>query len=225
MNRAAIFDLDGTLAATPAAIARLLVRVTAEAGFEVTPQQVAPTIGKPLEPSVARLIGRPVEDSATVHTVARYRELFDREVLALGPDLLYPGVADGLRALGEQGFGLAVATSKISASAEKLLAATGIRTLFGPVIGNDMVERGKPDPQMGILAAAGLGVSVDRCSYTGDTVGDLRMAAAAGMTPIAVTYGVGFADELSPHAARLCRSFAEVVTALSVSEPTGVAGH
>ncbi|MER5443543.1 HAD family hydrolase [Streptomyces sp. NPDC002790] len=214
MTRAVIFDLDGTLADTPTAIAGLLTRVVGEQGVAVTPEQVAPTIGKPLGPSIASLIGCLVEDRATADAVARYRDLFDTEVLSRGSELLYPGVAEGLQSLQEQGFGLAVATSKISASAEKLFAATGIRSFFGPVIGNDMVEQGKPAPDMGLLAARELGMLPERCTYVGDTVTDMQMAAAAGMTPLAVTYGVGSRHELLAHSTRCCDSFAGVLAAL-----------
>ncbi|MGW2342266.1 HAD family hydrolase [Streptomyces sp. NPDC001661] len=215
MTQAVIFDLDGTLADTPTAIASLLTRVVGEQGIAVTPEQVAPTIGKPLEPSIAGLLGCRVEDKATADAVARYRELFDTEALSRGPELLYPGVADGLRSLEELGFGLGVATSKISASAEKLLAATGIRSFFGPVIGNDMVEQGKPAPDMGLLAARELGIPAERCTYVGDTVTDMQMAAAAGMAPLAVTYGVGSRQDLTPHSKQWCDSFTEVLAALT----------
>ncbi|MCL3992233.1 HAD family hydrolase [Streptomyces lavenduligriseus] len=219
MIQAAVFDLDGTLADTPAAIGRLLTRVCAEYGVDVTEAQVAPTIGKPLEPSVAALLGRAVDDPVTTRAVTRYRELFDTDVLSAGPALLYEGVAEGLRDLRERGLPLAVGTSKISASAEKLLAATGIRELFGPVVGNDMVRRGKPDPEMGLRAASELGVPVERCAYIGDTGTDMRMAISAGMLPVAVTYGVGAEEEFAGGGALICRSFGEVVQTLSEHVP------
>ncbi|MFE6775088.1 HAD family hydrolase [Streptomyces sp. NPDC057702] len=215
MTRAVVFDVDGTLADTPGAITALLVRVVAEHGVTADTDTVAATIGKPLEPSVAALLGRDVADPVTVRAVARYRELFDTDVLTRGAALLYPGVTEGLGQLVEQGFGLAVATSKISASAEKLLAATGIRGFFGPVIGNDMVERGKPDPQMGLLAARELGLAAEDCAYVGDTVTDMLMAAAAGMRPVAVTYGVGRAEDLAAHTAWRYDSFAAAVRLLT----------
>ncbi|MFD0395153.1 HAD family hydrolase [Streptomyces nogalater] len=124
-----------------------------------------------------------------------------------------------MRELRERGLPLAVGTSKISASAEKLLAATGIRELFGPVVGNDMVRRGKPDPEMGLRAASDLGVPAERCAYIGDTSTDMRMAISAGMLPVAVTYGVGAETELIDGGALICRSFGEVVQTLSEHVP------
>ncbi|WP_331721281.1 HAD family hydrolase [Streptomyces sp. NBC_00212] len=225
MIRAAVFDLDGTLADTPDVIGKLLVKVCAEQGRDVDAAAVAPTIGKPLEASVARLLGREVSDDGTVRAVARYRELFDAEVLTLGSSLLYADVAQGLRELRAQGVLLAVGTSKITASAEKVLDATGLRDLFDPVIGNDQVRHPKPDPEMGLLAATELGVPVEQCAYIGDTVTDMQMAKAAGMVPVAVTYGVGGREEMAQAGHEICHSFSAVVRTVLARVPASPAGN
>ncbi|WP_018683704.1 HAD family hydrolase [Actinokineospora enzanensis] len=211
----AVFDLDGTLADTPAAISGLLRRVSDEFGRPRTEDEVRPTIGKPLEPAVAGLIDRPVDHADTTSAVARYRELFEREVLGRGPDLLFPGVTDGLHELRARGIGLAVGTSKITRSAEQLLTATNIRHLFHPVIGNDQVEHPKPHPDMGLRAAAELGLRPESCAYIGDTETDMRMASAAGLRPVAVTYGVAPAAALAAEPeVVLCHTFTDVVSTL-----------
>lgn len=129
--------------------------------------------------------------------ISRYRELFAYEVLCLGPQLLFPGVTAGLSALRAHGVELAVATSKTTRSAEALLDVMGIRDLVGPVVGQDMVRRGKPHPEMVLRAAMRLGVAAWQSAYVGDTVGDMRMAVTARMEPVAVTYGVGTFGELA----------------------------
>lgn len=103
----------------------------------------------------------------------------------------------GLSALRAHGVELAVATSKTTRSAEALLDVMGIRDLVGPVIGQDMVRRGKPHPEMVLRAAGRLGVAAWQSAYVGDTVGDMRMAVTARMEPVAVTYGVGTFGELA----------------------------
>ncbi|HLL33578.1 MAG TPA: HAD family hydrolase [Streptomyces sp.] len=216
--KAAVFDLDGTLADTPSAISALLITVAAEAGRTVTEQQVRPTIGKPLEPSIGHLIGRPVDDPATVRAVARYRQLFSQEVVSRGPAMLYPGVREGLVTLHERGTLLAVGTSKITSSAEALLSAMGIRDLFGAVIGHDQVSHAKPHPETGLRAAAALGLDPTDCAYIGDTVTDMRMAHAAGMEAVAVSYGVASPEELGAlEDTVVCEDFASVVRVLTAS--------
>ncbi|MCZ0971675.1 HAD hydrolase-like protein [Streptomyces albulus] len=155
--KAAVFDLDGTLANTLPAISKLLVKVAAEQGCSVTARQAATAIGKPPAAAFGRLLGRPEDDGRVQAAISRYRELFAYEVLCQGPQLLYPGVTAGLSALRAHGVELAVATSKTTRSAEALLDVMGIRDLVGPVVGQDMVRRGKPHPEMVLRAAGRLG--------------------------------------------------------------------
>ncbi|MGW3031144.1 HAD family hydrolase [Streptomyces sp. NPDC001178] len=219
--RAVVFDLDGTLADTPAAIRRLLVRVCAEHGRTVAPEEAAPTVGIPLEQAFGRLLGTAPDDPRTGRAVARYRELFDAEVLGTGTRLLHAGVPEGLARLRKAGIALAVATAKVSRSAHALLDALHIGAHFSVVIGHDMVSRGKPHPESGLAAAHALGIPPDGCAYVGDTVGDMRMAVAAGMRPVAVTYGVGSGDALAAvPGTTVCDTFPDVVTHLLEAVPT-----
>ncbi|GAA4688765.1 phosphoglycolate phosphatase [Streptomyces chumphonensis] len=220
--RAALFDLDGTLADTPCAIGRLLVRVCAEHGRRVTPERARPTIGTPLEAAFAELLALPATDPEICRAVRRYRALFEEDVLGSGRWLVHAGVREGLERLHEAGLPLAVATSKIAGSAHALLDAMEISAHFPVVIGQDMVGRGKPDPEMGLAAATALGVPADRCAYVGDTTTDLRMARAAGMLPVGVTYGIGGRAELTalaaPAGGAVHDSFEDVVDTLLLAE-------
>ncbi|GAA2339770.1 phosphoglycolate phosphatase [Streptomyces caniferus] len=214
--RAAVFDLDGTLANTLPPISKLLVKVASEQGCSVTARQAAAAIGKPPGPAFGRLLGKPEEDGRVQAAISRYRELFAYEVLCQGPQLLFPGVTAGLSALRAHGVELAVATSKTTRSAEALLDVMGIRDLVGPVIGQDMVRRGKPHPEMVLRAAGRLGVAAWQSAY----VGDMRMAVTARMEPVAVTYGVGTFGELAAVAGtRMCSSFKDVVSVIAAARP------
>lgn len=220
MSRAVVFDLDGTLADTPAAIADLITSVLTDLGRPPSPDSVLATVGKPLEASLAALLGTTADDPLTATAAKRYRARFGDAVLSRGPALLFPGVADGLDRLREGGWRLAVATSKISRSAHDLLAATGIADRFEVVVGHDMVSRGKPDPEMGLRALAALDAEPARSWYVGDTVTDVRMALAAGMRALAVTYGVDGAQALAAAGAGpVAESFGAVVSALLPSDP------
>ncbi|MEE1929409.1 HAD family hydrolase [Streptomyces sp. TRM 70351] len=215
MTGAAVFDLDGTLADTPCVIKRLLVRVCAEHGRRVPPERAALTIGIPLETAFGHLLGLPPQDPEVCRAVRRYRVLFEEDVLGAGAWLVHAGVPEGLERLRAAGVPLAVATSKVSRSAHALLEVTGLAHHFPVVVGHDMVTRGKPDPESGLLAARLLGVPAHTCAYVGDTATDLRMARAAGMRPVAVTYGVGSRADLAALAdGAVYDDFADVVDTL-----------
>ncbi|MFC5897357.1 HAD family hydrolase [Streptomyces ramulosus] len=184
------------------------------------PRQAAAAVGKPPGQAFGRLLGKPEDDAQVLAAINRYREQFAVDVMCLGPQLLFPGVTAGLSALRAHGVELAVATSKSTRGAEALLDVMGIRELVGPVIGQDMVRRGKPHPEMVLRAAGRLGVAAWESAYVGDTVGDMRMAVTARMEAVAVTYGAGTFGELAAVAGtRMCSSFKDVVSVIAAARP------
>ena len=65
------------------------------------------------------------------------------------------------------------------------LAVLELESEFGDhVFSADMVARGKPHPDIFLLAAGKLGVSPDRCLVIEDSAGGIRAAVAAGMTAV-----------------------------------------
>jgi phosphoglycolate phosphatase len=147
--------------------------------------------------------------------VGLYQPTFRKIVLPMATQLVFPGVFDGLQSLREDGFRLAVATSKFIANAEALLVAAGLREEFEVVVGADQVAKPKPDPESGFVVLHKLGVAAKNAVMVGDTTHDLLMATAAGMWSIGVTYGVHSVEQLlSANPTWLVDSFAGVVAAV-----------
>jgi phosphoglycolate phosphatase len=216
MTLTVAFDLDGTLIDTPSAIVETFVAAFAAMG-EPAPDAAATraTIGLPLERAFGALLGLGPDDARVAEGIAHYQTCFRDLVLPRSQALIFPGVADGLTALRDQGMTLAVATSKFRASAETLLRAAGIWNEFTLVIGADEVTRPKPDPEMGWLIMRRLGVEADHMVVVGDTTHDLLMAKAAGVRAIAVSYGVHAAPDLQALAPiSVADTFTDVVTNL-----------
>ncbi|MEU2421125.1 HAD family hydrolase [Streptomyces sp. NPDC007851] len=221
MTSVFIFDIDGTLADTPTAIAELIGDVVRGFGARPRHQDVLATVGKPLEASLAGLLGAGVHDTVTAQAAARYRRRFAEDVLSRGPALLLPGVAEGLDRMRAAGHQLAVATSKIHASAHALLDATRILDKFDTVVCHDMVEHGKPHPDMALRVLSELGALPSQSWYVGDTVTDMAMARAAGLRSVAVSYGVDSAPALTAAGADHVAADFPTVTDLLL-QPTGV---
>ena len=77
----------------------------------------------------------------------------------------------------------AVASSSGSKLLRLKLETTGLWDHFAPhIYGGDMVERGKPAPDLFLMAAAGLGIDPGRCLVIEDTANGIRGARAAGAT-------------------------------------------
>jgi phosphoglycolate phosphatase len=89
----------------------------------------------------------------------------------------------------------------------------GIREYFDVIMGNDLVERGKPFPDMMQLACMILDVPCSETAIIGDTNGDMRMGQAAGA---AVTIGIGDAasegnvGSLFPNATEIIDNYAQL---------------
>jgi phosphoglycolate phosphatase len=215
VSRGVLFDLDGTLADTPQAIATILTKVLADRGAQSAPEAVRACVGMPLERSLAGLLGLPPEHPEVAAAAADYQQRF-RDHLLSGPgDLCYPGVAGGLRRLAAAGLLLGVATSKPRRAAERMLGLMGVADLFRAVAGDDTVRRGKPDPEMALHVAEQLGVPPRECVVVGDGLADVGMGRAAGMPVIGVSYGVADGPQLSAAGARhIAASFDEVVDLL-----------
>ncbi|MDN3026452.1 HAD family hydrolase [Streptomyces sp. S.PB5] len=213
---AVLFDLDGTLLDTPGAIAGVLHRVLESTGRPDVPEdRVRGTVGKPLVAVFAELTGLPEEHAEVGESVALFRELFRDEVVPKAADLVFPGVPELLGRLREAGLRTAICTSKIRPSALELLQPAGLVDEFDAIVCHGMAPRGKPHPDLALLAAQLLDIAPERCVMVGDAVDDIRMAAAAGMPAIGVSYGVASARQLTESgAAAVAESVAELEQAL-----------
>ena len=91
-----------------------------------------------------------------------------------------PGVQEFLEQSRDQGLKMGVVTADETASANKHLQWMGLDAYFDIVIGTDLVDRGKPFPDMLLLACERLSVQAQQVMVIGDTDGDMEMARAAG---------------------------------------------
>ncbi|MFE4518591.1 HAD family hydrolase, partial [Kitasatospora sp. NPDC056783] len=150
----------------------------------------------PLAAVFAELTGLAEEDARVAESVALFRESFREEVVPQAAALVFPGVPELLRRLRAEGVRTAICTSKIRPSALELLQPAGLVDEFDAVVCHGMAPRGKPHPDLALLAARLTGTDPARCVVVGDAVDDMRMATAAGMPAIGVSYGVGSARQL-----------------------------
>jgi beta-phosphoglucomutase-like phosphatase (HAD superfamily) len=79
-----------------------------------------------------------------------------------------------------------VATSTRRDRAEAQLTQQGLLARFAALVGGNEVERGKPEPDIFLLAASRLAVAAADCVVLEDSEPGVRAALAAGMMPIMV---------------------------------------
>jgi phosphoglycolate phosphatase len=189
--RAVVFDLDGTLLDSYAAIHECLALVLDRFGRPpVTPDQTRRMVGYGLESLVARAVG--------AENVAEGVRIFRQRYEEIGPlaSTLLPGADDVTRRLVDAGIPLAIASNKPAHFTRQILEALGLLPRFGFVAGPDDGFPPKPAPHMVYMALASLGTKGTESVYVGDMPVDVATARAAEIPVIAVPSGSASEEEL-----------------------------
>ena len=184
--RAIIFDMDGVLVDSEPlflnAINRLLAQEGVDPVSEVENQEFL--IGTTIQETWRQLkLRRPLPLPAETY-MQRY-DVIVREVMMqeLAPQ---PGVRSLIAACRQRGLPVAVASSSRHIWVDLKLAAIGLTGAFDLVLGGDDVTRGKPEPDIYLKAAAGLGLPPEQCIAIEDSPIGIAAAVAAGTCTIAV---------------------------------------
>ena len=209
--RAVLFDFDGTLADSFAAITASTNHVRRLYGLPELPEAaVREYVGFGLVDLMTRLA--PGADPA--EAVSHYRD--HHPSVMIGGTRLMPGVAETLPVLRQRGLRLAVCSNKNVAFTEKLTAALGVGQYMAAVLGPESVGgRAKPNPAMLIEGLTRLSVSAGEAVYVGDMAVDVHTARAAGL-PVWLVPG-GASDRESAAAAgpdRVLGGFGELAELL-----------
>jgi HAD superfamily hydrolase (TIGR01509 family) len=105
------------------------------------------------------------------------------------------GAVELLDALQEAQCPMAIVTSSSRRTADRHLTLAGIRARFETVLTRDDVARGKPNPDLFVLAAARLGIEPEACMAVEDSNPGVTAAHAAGAITIMVPDIVPPSDE------------------------------
>ena len=173
--RGLLFDLDGVLVDSTPAVERVWTWWARRHGFD--PKEV-----------VWRAHGRP--SLATLRELlpdadceAENREVERREIEDVDGVVPLPGAVEILRALPRDRW--AIVTSGTRPLAEVRIRAAGLPEPRHLVTASD-IERGKPNPEPYLAAAAGLGFGAAECVVVEDAPAGVRAGKAAGARVIAV---------------------------------------
>ncbi len=184
---AIIWDVDGTLVDTAEQHFRAWARLATELNQPFTRADFAATFGM-RNPEILRQLFFPDADDERCRILAERKEdLYRASVREEGTQLL-PGVAKLLDEFNAAGWPQAVGSSAPTGNLDLLLGLTGIRHYFGAVVTGDDVRRGKPDPEVFVIAANKLGVPPSWCIVFEDAVAGVEAAKAGGMACVAVTF-------------------------------------
>jgi HAD superfamily hydrolase (TIGR01509 family) len=186
LPRAVIFDMDGLMLDTEPLAARAWDDAARASGIAFDAAVTHQLIGRTFSDCRALIHEHHGGGDYPVDTLmAAWHDAYDAIVLRDGL-VLKEGLVDLLDWLGQRAIPHAVATSTRRARAIDKLERTGLWPRFAALVGGDEVERGKPAPDIFLLAASRLSTPPGECLVLEDSAPGLRAAAAAGIPAIMV---------------------------------------
>ncbi|MFF8833232.1 HAD family hydrolase [Streptomyces sp. NPDC015131] len=186
MTRAAVFDVDGTLADTNHLHVTTWWEAFRQAGHDVPMHAVHRAVGLGSHDLIAHLLGEERDESEDDTISAAHKTLyatyFDR----------LPAFRDAgrlLRTLAADGWTVVLATSAGGSELSALRRAIDADDAITATASADDVEEGKPAPEPVRHALELAGADASRSVFVGDTVWDMKAGTRAGVTCVGLLCG------------------------------------
>ena len=185
MNIGAIFDWDGVVANSEIPHLESWRMLAKAHGHEIPENFMLDSFGKRNLEIIPNILGW-TDDTAEVLKLSDEKEVYYRAIIAEKGLPLIPGAEAFLRALGEAGIPCAIGSSSPRSNLDQALDVLGFAPLFSAVVSMEDVPRGKPAPDVFLLAAEKMGVDPRRCAVFEDSEAGIDAANAAKMKSVAV---------------------------------------
>lgn len=183
---AVIFDMDGLMFDTERIAQSVWEQAAEQFGYQTPIDAFLGVIGK-ARPDVEIYTRHIFGDEFPFDSVYQRKQQLMREHLAQHGAPPKPGLIALMDWLEKKRVVKALASSSPCMVILDQLKQAGIRpTRFSAIVGGDEVERGKPAPDIFLLAAAKLSVSPDECIVLEDSIAGIHAAHKAGMMPLMV---------------------------------------
>lgn len=179
-----IFDCDGVLVDSEILSNRAGVELLNELGLSITLEDhIHRFVGKSaqdVEKVLESLLGCPLPEDYGAQKIQRTADLFDAELQAI------PGIRQALEQLSGP---RCVASGSHRSRIDQSLRLTGLSGFFEHIFSIEQVQKGKPAPDLFLLAARTLGHAPEQCLVIEDSVSGVQAACAAGMRVLGFTGG------------------------------------
>ena len=184
-GRAVLWDMDGTLIDSEEYHWIAWRNTMADEGVPITREQFLASFGQRNDSIVPRWIGGEVTPER-IDKIANAKEEVYRALIRRYGIAPLPGVERWVRRLHQEGWVQAIASAAPRANVDAILEALSTTGVFQGIVSAEDVQRGKPDPEVYLVAASRVGASPERCIVVEDAPAGVEGARRAGMRSIGV---------------------------------------
>ena len=211
MEKAVLFDLDGTLTDSGEGIINCAIYALEKLGLPVPPrEEMRIFVGPPLHETFVKF---GVKEEDAEEAVRIYRERY----IPIGKyeNVPYPGIRELLEVLKAKGFRLYVATSKPETTSVEILEHFDLAKYFDRICGASMdLSRNSKEAVIAYLLEEN--GRADNITMVGDTKFDILGANAHGIPAIGVSWGYGEVKEMEAAGAKAIAHTMEELLALLI---------
>lgn len=185
-----IFDFDGTLADTN----RMVINSWQHTyrtllGREEPEENILRTFGEPLALSMEKAFPQvPAEEAIAIYR--GYQELHFEEMIRP-----FPGMAELVRRLKEEGFKVGIVTSRLRNTTMRGLRAFSLSECVDELVTCEDTQKHKPEPEPALEALSRLKAVPEEAVMVGDSMFDILCAHGAGMKAVLVGWALAVGEE------------------------------
>lgn len=185
-NWGAVFDFDGVIINSAAHHEESWERLAREEKQMLPPDHFKRSFGMKNAWIIPNILNWS-HDPADIERISLRKEELYREVVKERGIALLPGVLEFLNFLRDAGVPCVIGSSTQKLNITTALEPLGIASYFAGMTTSEDVDRGKPDPQVFLVAASKIHMPPSRCVVFEDAQVGIQAGLAAGMHVIAVT--------------------------------------